>query len=139
MRFLFALTAIVFTAWSLSIYAHHLQRFLSVHYSFYFELAMVLGQLVFQSLFILKRPLSLRLHYYLQLLTVSFIGSALLWGIMGWHTFRPVPEMFFLVYFLCVVVFMFFEHKRRLRLLGLPLCLSLTWLLYRCLILAFIL
>ncbi len=139
LRLLFALIAIVFTAWSLSIYAHYLQRFISVQYSFWFELAMVLGQLLFQTLFILKRPWRLKLHYYLQLLTVSFMGSVLLWGVIGWQAFLPLNDNVALGYFFCVLVFMFFEHKRRLKRMGLPVYLSFTWLLYRGLILLYLL
>lgn len=139
LRLLYALSAIVFTAWALSLYAVYLRRFIAIHYSFYFELAMVLGQLLFQTLFIRKRPLQLKFRYYLHLLTVSFIGSVLLWLMIGVHALWPVTDTISLFYFFVVVVIMFFEHKRRLVHLGLPFYLSLTWLLYRSLILIYIL
>ncbi len=139
LQVLFALLAIVFTAYTLSLYAAYLQRFISIQYSFYFELAMVLGQLVFQTLFIWKRPRQLKLCYYLHLLTVSFSGTVLLWAMIGLHALFPVPDTIALAYFFAVVVFMFFEHKRRLMLIGLPFYLSFTWLLYRSLILLYIL
>lgn len=135
----FALLAIVFTAFTLSLYAVYLQSFISIKYSFYFELGMVLGQLLFQTLFILKRPLRLKLRYYLHLLGVSFAGSVLLWLMIALHALWPVSAILSLLYFLLVVVFMFFEHKRRLGIIGLPFYLSLTWLLYRSLILLYIL
>lgn len=138
-KLLFAFVAIAFTAWSLSIYAYYLQRFIAVRYSFWFELAMVLGQLLFQTLFILKRPWRLKLHYYLHLITVSFMGSVLLWPVIGWQAVWPLRDTLALGYFFCVLVFMFFEHKRRLHLVGLPVYLSFTWLLYRGLILLYIL
>jgi hypothetical protein len=139
LQVLFALLAIVFTAFTLSLYAVYLQRFISIQYSFYFELGMVVGQLSFQTLFILKWPLRVKLRYYLHLLAVSFTGSVLLWIMIGLHVLWPVTAVLSLLYFLAVVVFMFFEHKRRLAQIGLPFYLSLIWLLYRSLILLYIL
>lgn len=139
LRTVYAVLAVVFTAYTLSIYAVCLQRFISIHYSFYFELAMVLGQLLFQTLFIIKRPLSLKLRYYLHLLTVSLTGSLLLWVMIGLQALWIIPDTLSLFYFFAVVIIMFFEHKRRLAGIGLPFYLSLTWLLYRSLILVYIL
>lgn len=131
--------AILFTAFSLSHYAVLLRQYITIQYSFYFELGMVGGQLLFQALFLLKKPVSLIYRYWLQLLTVSFTGSVLLCLFLGIHRLLPVAPVVALGYFFCVVLFMFLMHRRRVQQLQLPAYLSYTWLLYRSLILIYIL
>jgi hypothetical protein len=131
--------AILFTAFSLSTYAAYLQQYIAVQYSFYFELGMVCGQVLFQLLWIRKRPFVLRKWYVFHLLTISLLGSALLWLFIGAAHLWTLPGFVALAYFGCVVLFMFVEHRRRVALLSLPACLSYTWVLYRILILLFIL
>lgn len=138
-RILYQLFAIVFTAFILNIYSGYLQQFISIQYSFYFELAMVIGQLIFQSTFLWKQPFNVKLKYWFHLLTVSLLGSLLLLLFIGLKYLVNLSPYIALFYFLCVVVFMFLEHKRRVALLKLPWYLSLTWLLYRSLILIYIL
>lgn len=138
-RILYLLCAIFLTACTLNIYSGYLQQFIAIRYSFYFELVMVLGQLVFQSVILWRRPLAVKGGYGFHLLTVSLLGSLLLWLFIAGKQFLSLSAHMALLYFLCVVVFMFLEHKRRVSLLGLPVYLSFTWLLYRGLILIFIL
>jgi hypothetical protein len=138
-RILYQLFAIVFTAFILNIYSSYLQQFISIRYSFYFELAMVIGQLIFQSIFLWKEPINTKLKYWFHLLTVSLLGSLLLLLFIGLKYLIHFSSYVALFYFLCVVAFMFLEHKRRVALLKLPWYLSFTWLLYRSLILIYIL
>lgn len=138
-RVFYQLFAIVFTAGVLNIYSGYLQQFISIRYSFYFELAMVIGQLIFQSAFLWREPFKVKSRYWFHLLTVSLLGSVLLSFFIGLKYLVHLSAYIALFYFLCVVVFMFFEHKRRVGLLKLPWYLSFTWLLYRSLILIFIL
>jgi hypothetical protein len=138
-RICYQLFAILFTAFVLSIYSGYLQQFISIRYSFYFELAMVIGQFIFQSIFLWKKPLPIKVNYWFHLLTVSLLGSLLLLLFIGLRYLINLSAYTALFYFLCVVVFMFLEHKRRVALLKLPWYLSFTWLLYRSLILIFIL
>ena len=139
LRVLYMMLAVWATAYTLSIYAPLLQQFITVTYSFKFELAMVLGQLVFQSVFIFRRPFTVKFLYAFHLLTVSLLGSLLLWVVICLKQLVYFNTYVCLGYFLLVVGFMFFEHRRRLNVLKLPLFLSYTWLLYRSIILIFIL
>jgi len=139
LRLLYMMLAVWATAYTLSIYAPLLQQFITVTYSFKFELAMVLGQLVFQSVFIFRKPFAVKFLYAFHLLTVSLLGSLLLWVVICLKQVVYLNAYVCLGYFLLVVGFMFFEHRRRLNVLKLPLFLSYTWLLYRSLILIFIL
>lgn len=138
-RFLYLVAALFFTACTLSIYVVPLQQFMAIHYSFYFELGMVSGQLFFQSLFIFRSSFKDKYQYAYHLLTVSLLGSLLLWPVILAGYCTGLHPYFYLAYFFAVVLFMFFEHRRRLNLLQLPLFLSYTWVLYRSLILIFIL
>jgi hypothetical protein len=138
-RILYQLFAIVFTAFILNIYSGYLQQFISIQYSFYFELAMVIGQPIFQSIFLWKERFSVKLKYWFHLLTVSLLGSLLLLLFIGLKYLVNLSIYIALFYFLGVVVFMFLEHKRRVVLLKLPWYLSFTWLLYRSFILIYIL
>lgn len=138
-RVLYLIAAIFFTAYTLSIYAVPLQQFIALQYSFYFELAMVIGQLFFQTLFIFRSSFKHKYHYAFHLLTVSLLGALFLWPVLVAGHFTLLLPYFYLAYFFAVVLFMFFEHRRRLKLLQLPLFLSYTWVLYRSLILIFIL
>jgi len=120
-------------------YSIFLQRFISIRYSFLFELAMVAGQLLFQSLMIWRSSFQTKFDYWFHLLTVSLLGSLLLLLLIGFSRLFAIHAYAALIYFFCVVIFMFLEHKRRIARLQLPAYLSYTWLLYRVLILIFIL
>jgi hypothetical protein len=74
---LLALLSIPVTTFVLSHFALLIEHHLSIRYTWVFELCMVLGQIVFQSLFIFKRKSRL-LPYAVQLLKVSLLGSVLL-------------------------------------------------------------
>ena len=67
-------------------------------------------------------------------MTVSFIGALLLLpGLM--FTQGTYSAEGHLAWFTVVVGIMFFEHIRRVKLLGMPWFMSLTWVLYRVLVL----
>jgi hypothetical protein len=130
---------IAFTAFTLSRYALLIQHLLSVKYNWQFELLMVTGMLFFQYPFIYKKSRMLQLEYYYNMLLVSLMGSFLLWPLLLLNYFYHYSDTTNLIYFFAVVLFMFFEHKRRVAKLLLPVFISYTWVLYRCIILIFIL
>jgi hypothetical protein len=127
------------TAFTLSQYAKLIQHFLKINYNWQFELFMVLGMLIFQYPFIYKKEWSLKLNYYFNMLLVSLLGSILLWPLIIINHFYTCADAVNLIYFFTVVVIMFFEHKRRVAKLLLHVYISYTWVLYRCIILIFIL
>lgn len=104
----------------------------------FFELCMVTGMLLFQYPLIYKKPLSLKLDYYYNMLLVSLMGSFLLWPLVLVNTIYFRNDYMNIIYFFMVVLFMFFEHKRRVAKLLLPVYISYTWVLYRLVILFFI-
>lgn len=131
--------AILFTAYTLSVYAVFVQQYLAIHYSFSIELAMVCGQVLFQGAWLWRHSLTSKLHYTFHLLSVSLIGASLLWPFVIAARLFVLPDYAALIYFFGVVIFMFIEHRRRVRVLSLPAYLSYTWILYRILILFLIL
>ncbi|MEI9957006.1 MAG: hypothetical protein WDM90_12055 [Ferruginibacter sp.] len=139
----FKVTAIIIciavTAFTLSQYAKLIQHLLSIKYNWLFELFIVIGMLFFQYPFIYKKTWAIKLNYYYNMLLVSLIGSILLWPLLIVNHFYTCTDVVNLIYFFAVVLVMFFEHKRRVKKLLLPGFISYTYILYRFIILLFIL
>lgn len=133
------LLCIVITAATLNQFAKLIQHLITIKYDWKFELFMVIGQLVFQFPFIYKKTAEEKLDYYHNMLIVSMIGSVLLLPLIIFNHFYLLSSTINILYFFAVVLFMFFEHKRRVYLLCMPSHISYTWVLYRFLILIFIL
>ena len=133
---LFCIAIIAFT---LSQYAKLIQHLIAIKYNWRFELLMVTGMIVVQYFFIYKQAWEKKLDYYFQMLLVSLTGSALLWPLLlGDHFFKS-NDIINLIYFFSVVAIMFFIHKKIVAKLQLQWYLSYTWILYRLVILIFIL
>jgi hypothetical protein len=133
------LLCIAITAFTLSKYAFLIQHLPRIKYSWQFELAMVIGMLFFQFPFIYKKSFNLKFAYYYNMLLVSLIGSILLCSLLIINHFYACTDLLNLLYFFGVVIIMFFNHKKRVNKLALPAYLSYSWILYRFIILIFIL
>ena len=133
-----SLTCITVTAYVLSRFAILIQHLLRIHYDWRFELLMVTGQLLFQLPFILKFPLIQKLDYFLNMLLISFMGSVLLAPLLILNHYSRMGDIFNLGWFFSVVLFMFVVHRHRVKVLQMPFYISYTWVLYRALILLFI-
>lgn len=101
------------------------------------EIILASGQLLFQSLFILGKDKITRITYLGNLMTVSLFGSLLLIPLLIVSNYWTILETLVLMLFGLVVLAMFVEHYRRVRLLELPKYLCLTWVLYRMIALPF--
>ena len=134
-----AFLAGAFISFTLSRYALLVQHLLRIRYSSIFEVCMVAGMLLFQFIFIYKKNRELIFDYFANVLIVSVIGSLLLLPLIFINYVFPLPDLLNISYFFLAVLYMFFEHKRRVKAIGLPIYLSYTWVLYRVIILAFIL
>jgi hypothetical protein len=134
-----AFLAIAFISFTLSRYALLVQHLLRIRYSSIFEVCMVTGMLLFQLIFIYKKNRKLIFDYFANVLMVSVIGSLLLLPLIFINHVFPLSDLLNICYFFLVVLYMFFEHKKRVKAIGLPTYLSYTWILYRVIILAFIL
>jgi predicted DCC family thiol-disulfide oxidoreductase YuxK len=105
------------------------------------EYVICFGQIVFQgSLLLLFRTKKEQLFDYLgNMMTVSLIGGLLLLPVLFLSHYVSLPSYVSLAWFLAVVAFMFLQHRKRVRSIKAPAWLSYTWVLYRCLVLLFIL
>lgn len=103
------------------------------------EVALAFGQIVFQSLFLLKFDKKTIINYAGNLMTVSLMGSLILLPILIVSQFINIPAIIILSWFAITVLIMFTEHFRRIKILKLPYYLCYTWILYRILALVLIL
>jgi hypothetical protein len=130
----FALTITTFTLFSYSNLIPDVPKS-----SFAREVLVALGQIVFQSLFLLKFDKRTITNYAGNLMTVSLMGSMLLMPMLVLNQFINPPETMVLGWFGITVLIMFAEHLRRIKILNLPFYLSYTWVLYRIIALLLIL
>ena len=137
-KILLIITCIVVTAFILSQYATLIQHLLSIKYNWLFELFMVVGMIVFQYLFIYKKDWEMKLNYFLKMLLVSLFGSILLWPLLLANEYAIISDVINIGYFFTVVLAMFFTHKNIVTKMQLPFYLSYTYILYRFIILLFI-
>ncbi len=97
------------------------------------------GQIMFQSIILMNNDKQKIYSYLGNMMSVSLAGAILLViGILIAKTGFINSNLFFLIYFFSVVFLMFLEHLRRCKLIGLNLIPSITWVVYR-LIIVFIL
>lgn len=98
--------------------------------NFSIALILALGQILFQSVFLIKFDKKVILNYAGNLMTVSLFGSLLLTPILILHQFLNIPEIMIIGWFETTVLIMFLEHFRRIKLLKLPNYLCYTWVLF---------
>jgi predicted DCC family thiol-disulfide oxidoreductase YuxK len=98
------------------------------------EFLVCAGQLVFQGIIVAYFKKDRVIHYLGNVMTVSLAGALALAPVLLLTGWIQTP-WFYISYFMVVVGFMFFEHKRRVRILQLPALISYTWVLYRFIIL----
>ncbi len=104
------------------------------------ELLICGGQLVFQGALIFFLNKGKVWDYLGNVIAVSLIGSLLLLPALCFpYSGVMLSNVGYLGYFLVVVGIIFLEHKRRVKLLNLPLVLTLGWLVYRLIVLLIIL
>lgn len=97
------------------------------------------GQMIFQGIVISCVASEKRMDYLGNMMTVSVIGALLLLPAFLLHRLLPVvPALGFVAYFLLVASIMLLEHMRRCKLLGVGLLPSVSWVVYRLLVLAII-
>jgi hypothetical protein len=96
------------------------------------------GQLFFQGLVISFLDKKQIWTYLGNMMTISFAGSLLLAVPLLLNRWISIPVTLSLLYFLGVVCLMLLEHLRRCKLLHLGIALSVTWVVYRLLVLVLI-
>lgn len=136
-RFLFIAFALTITTFILFGYSTLIPSLPKT--SIFREVALAFGQIVFQSLFLLKFDKQTIMNYAGNLMTVSLMGSLTLVPILLLNQFINLPETLVLGWFAITVLIMFAEHFRRIKVLKLPHYLCFTWILFRLIALLLIL
>jgi predicted DCC family thiol-disulfide oxidoreductase YuxK len=96
------------------------------------------GQVIFQGIIISLYAPKKRWDYLGNMMTISLAGALLLVPVILLHNLI-YWQLFFPLYFMLVAGLMFAEHIRRTKLLNLGWLLSITWVLYRIVLLLIIL
>lgn len=128
-RWLYLVLAWLVTSVVLVNYARLLSPLVPVT-SFTREFIICGGQLVFQGMVVLWLNKKKALPYLGNMMTVSLLGALLLMPALLLKGL-PVDPRYYAGYFMLVVGFMFLEHVRRVKLLGLPVYVSGGWVVYR--------
>ena len=96
------------------------------------------GQVAFQGIIISFRSFTKRWDYLGNMMTISFAGSLLLFLLLLLAKLIPVPASLAVLYFTAIAGLMLLEHIRRSRILGLGWLLTITWIVYRLIVLLII-
>lgn len=126
------------SAFALGSFAQIVGQYLAVRYDYRTEFLMVVGQVGFQWLFMRHATWTARRTYAFVALTVSMIGSLLLLPLLAIHRASAVSPMFATAWFFGVVGVIFVIHHAMILRLKLPARLTLTWVLYRLFLLAYV-
>lgn len=103
------------------------------------EYLICFGQIFWQGAVIQKIDSTKFMDYLGNMSSVSMIGGLLLIPVLVLHAYFALSPFHLLIYFMLVVGFMLLEHIRRCKLLGISLSMTISWVLYRVVILAIIL
>lgn len=136
-RIIYIIFALLLTALTLSNYSKLIPNLPNGNFGR--ELIIAFGQIVFQSMFLLKLGSRTLLNYIGNLMTVSLAGSILLTPVLLLNQFINIPEIIILAWFAITALLLFIEHFRRIKILELPTALSFTWVIYRVIVLLAIL
>ena len=135
----YLLLCVGISGFALGTFAKLVQEHLAVEYSYQTEATMVLGQVLFQWLFMAKSSWSERISYATLALTVSMVGSILLFPLLAYAEFVDVSSLTATTYFAAVVLVIFSIHHWLIKINRLPRILTSTWVLYRLLLLTYLL
>jgi predicted DCC family thiol-disulfide oxidoreductase YuxK len=106
--------------------------------NFYREFWICGGQVLWQLIVVSFTNKSKAWDYLGTLMTISFAGSLLLVIAIAFSQLFTLPPFVFVIYFLVVAGLMLVEHIRRMKILQLNSYLTITWILYRIILLIFI-
>jgi hypothetical protein len=131
--FTWAIVGFILTA-----YARLLTGFVPVGNS-YREYFICGGQIIFQGIIISIYAPAKRWEYLGNMMTISFAGALLLTPMMVVPHFLHKWPVMYPLYFMAVAGLMFLEHIRRTKLLHLGRLLTISWVIYRIILLVLIL
>lgn len=137
-RLLYLLLSWLFTSFILLRYSHLLEGLIPAS-TFGREFMICGGQMLFQGCVLLLLRREMLVTYLGHMMTVSLMGALFLAPMLLLARLLPAAPWAYTAYFMGVVAFMLYEHMRRMRLLGLGMTPSISWVVYRVLVLAVLL
>jgi predicted DCC family thiol-disulfide oxidoreductase YuxK len=126
------------TGYILTAYAHLLNGMVPMGNT-YREYFICGGQIIFQGIIIGIIAKEKLWNYLGNMMTISFAGSLLLLIPLALHHWIAINPIICTLYFMAVAGLMFLEHLRRSKLLDIGYTFSITWVLYRLMVLVIIL
>jgi hypothetical protein len=137
-RIAYLLVTWIITAFILSAYAEQMTELIAAG-NWYREYLICGGQIFFQGAIISVIHKNKRWEYLGNMMTISFGGALLLLPVLLLAQFVNLHPLFCATWFMAVAGLMLLEHIRRSKLLELGWILTTSWVLYRILVLLFIL
>ncbi len=125
------------TSYILSAYTHLMHGLLPYGHA-YREYMICGGQILFQGLLVSIAAKDKKWAYLGNMMTISFAGSVLLLPGLILAIWLNLSPLFYAIYFMSVAGLMLLEHTRRSKLLKLGYGLTISWILYRILVLLLI-
>lgn len=101
----------------------------------YRELIVCGGQVIFQGVIISLINNKQKWNYLGNMMTISFAGALLLLPMLIVSVYLSLPQLVYATYFMLIAGLMLLEHIRRTKLLGLDNKMTISWVLYRIIIL----
>ena len=135
-RWMYILLTWIITSWILKSFSGLVFPFIPPS-NFYREFFICSGQIIFQSIVISFLRRDRVIHYLGNMMTISFGGALLLLPALI-LPYVNLPILY-IGWFMFIVMFMFIEHARRVKLLGIHWLASVSWVVYRLIILLIIL
>lgn len=128
---------VVISSFSLGSFSKIIQEYLTSNYGYSTEALLVMGQVVFQWIFMTKADWPERKKYAIIALTVSMLGSLMLIPLIVYDSINAVSCLWASHYFSTIVIIIFTIHRHLILQERLPPRLTFTWILYRTLILIY--
>jgi predicted DCC family thiol-disulfide oxidoreductase YuxK len=138
-RWMYLLFTWLVTSFILTRYSNYLTGVIPAS-KFFREFFICGGQIVFQAIVIQILAKGKVLQYLGNMMTISFAASLLLvlFVLVG-KIFSIVNPLIYTGFFMLIVLFMFLEHIRRMKLIGISWMASASWVVYRVIVLILIL
>lgn len=138
-RWIYILSVAMFTGLILNHFAFHLSVRLGWEHNWIREFIICFGQIAWQMVAISFLKKESTIEYLGNMSTVSMIGGVLLLPILLINTYYPISLIGLISLFGIVVSIMLLEHIRRCQLLEVPLAMTISWVIYRTVVLGVIL
>jgi len=138
-RWAYILLVALLTGVILNSFVWHINMGFGLEHNWSREYYICFGQVIWQMAAIRLIAKEKTLDYLGNMSTVSLIGGLMLLPVLGLNALFHFPPLVLILLFGTIVSFMLLEHIRRCRLLGIPLTMTISWLLYRSMVLGLVL